>query len=89
MGFTEILTGIFILLKLYGVISWSWFFVFLPEIIALFIYIPMVVCMVIMGAASDRELRKLMKQLKEDHENGSKKQLTESDTKNELDSVSD
>lgn len=34
MGFTEILTVVFIVLKLIDVIDWSWWFVFLPEIIA-------------------------------------------------------
>lgn len=33
MGFSEILTLIFITLKLTGVITWSWFYVLLPEII--------------------------------------------------------
>lgn len=28
MGFTEILTIIFVLLKVFGVISWSWWLVF-------------------------------------------------------------
>lgn len=40
MGFTEVLTIVFIVLKLLGVINWSWFFVLLPEILAiLFIFI--------------------------------------------------
>lgn len=39
MGFTEILTIVFVLLKVFGVISWSWWIVFLPEIIAAVIYI--------------------------------------------------
>lgn len=39
MGFTEILTIIFVLLKVFGVISWSWWLVFLPEIIAAVFYI--------------------------------------------------
>jgi hypothetical protein len=34
MGFTEILTIICVLLKAFGVITWSWWLVFLPEIIA-------------------------------------------------------
>ncbi|EJT5913581.1 hypothetical protein P5E62_02430 [Clostridium perfringens] len=34
MGFLEILTLIFITLKLFGVITWSWWLVLLPEIIA-------------------------------------------------------
>lgn len=38
MGFTEILTIIFVLLKVSGVISWSWWIVFLPEIIAVVVY---------------------------------------------------
>lgn len=39
MGFTEILTIIFIVLKLLGVITWSWWLVCLPEIIAVALYI--------------------------------------------------
>lgn len=39
MGFAEILTLIFIVLKLTNVIDWSWWLVLLPEIIALSIYI--------------------------------------------------
>lgn len=43
MGFTEILTIIFVLLKVFGVISWSWWLVLLPEIIAAVIYIVFIV----------------------------------------------
>lgn len=39
MGFAEFLTIIFILLKVFGVISWSWWLVWLPEIIAGVFYI--------------------------------------------------
>jgi hypothetical protein len=39
MGFTEILTIVFIVLKLVGVISWGWFYVLLPEIIAIALYV--------------------------------------------------
>ena len=39
MGFTEVLTIIFIVLKLLGVIDWNWFLVLLPEIIACLVYI--------------------------------------------------
>lgn len=35
MGFTEVLTIVFIVLKLMGVINWSWWLVLLPEIIAI------------------------------------------------------
>lgn len=39
MGIAEILTIIFVVLKLVGVISWSWWVVFLPLIIALGLYV--------------------------------------------------
>jgi membrane protein YdbS with pleckstrin-like domain len=39
MGFTEILTIIFVLLKVFGVITCSWWLVFLPEIIAVALYV--------------------------------------------------
>lgn len=38
MGFTEVLTLIFIVLKLMGVIAWSWWLVWLPELIVLVPY---------------------------------------------------
>lgn len=39
MGFTELLTIIFILAKIFGVIDWNWFLVLLPELIAIVVYI--------------------------------------------------
>ena len=39
MGITEILTGIFVILKLLGKIDWSWWLVLLPAIIAAAAYI--------------------------------------------------
>ena len=39
MGFCEILTIVFIFLKVLGIISWSWWLVLLPEIIAILFYI--------------------------------------------------
>lgn len=41
MGFTEILTLIFVVMKLLGVIGWSWWLVLLPEIIAGVFYIAL------------------------------------------------
>lgn len=41
MGFTEILTIIFVLLKVFEVVSWPWWVVFIPEMIAIVIYIAM------------------------------------------------
>ena len=43
MGFTEVLTILFIALKLLGVISWSWWLVLLPEILAFVVYAIMVI----------------------------------------------
>ena len=39
MGLLEILTIIFVVCKLVGVIDWPWLVVLLPEIIAISIYI--------------------------------------------------
>ena len=47
MGFCELLTIVFIVLKLVGVISWSWWLVLLPEIIAVLFYIAIIVFRVI------------------------------------------
>ena len=43
MGFTEVLTIVFVILKLIGAISWSWWLVVLPEIIAIVFYIALVI----------------------------------------------
>ncbi|MDO4301651.1 MAG: transmembrane Fragile-X-F protein [Clostridia bacterium] len=39
MGLCEVLTIIFVICKLLGIVAWSWWIVFLPEIIAVAIYI--------------------------------------------------
>lgn len=39
MGITEVLTVVFVVLKLVGTIDWSWWLVFLPEIIAFVFYL--------------------------------------------------
>lgn len=43
MGFTEVLTLIFVVLKLCGVITWSWWLVFAPSIIALAIALTILI----------------------------------------------
>lgn len=43
MGITEILTIIFVILKLLGKIQWSWILVLLPEIIGAVIYVAVAV----------------------------------------------
>lgn len=57
MGFTEILTIIFIVLKLTGTITWSWVQVFIPEIIAVLFYTAIVIG-VILGAAQENRCRR-------------------------------
>lgn len=42
MGFTEVLTIVFVVCKLLGIITWSWWLVLLPEIIAGVLYISFV-----------------------------------------------
>lgn len=43
MGFLELLTVLFIILKVAGVVSFSWWLVFLPTIVSLTIYAFMLV----------------------------------------------
>lgn len=50
MGFTEVLTIVFVALKLLGVISWSWWLVLLPEILAVVVYAIMVISAVVINA---------------------------------------
>jgi len=47
MGFFEVLTIVFITLKLMGVIAWNWWFVLLPEIIAITLYIVIFIATII------------------------------------------
>lgn len=60
MGFTEVLTIIFIVLKLLGVISWSWWFVLLPEILAFVVYAIMVISAVVVNVKAHRNIQKSM-----------------------------
>ena len=43
MGIGEILTVVFIVLKILKVIDWNWFFVLLPEIIVVLLYIVLII----------------------------------------------
>ncbi len=62
MGFTEILTIIFVVLKLIGVISWSWWLVFSPEIIAVVLY-----ALFLIGVCkANSKIRKSFKKMMED-----------------------
>ncbi|MGJ8731388.1 hypothetical protein ACRW9N_13165 [Listeria aquatica] len=58
MGLLEILTIIFVICKLIGVISWSWWLVFLPEIIAICWYVFWIVIYVLCFKKTKKELYK-------------------------------
>lgn len=47
IGFLNALTLIFIILKLCGIISWSWLLVLLPTIIAVGIWVVVVIIMLV------------------------------------------
>ena len=47
MGFTEVLTIVFIVLKLIGIINWSWILVLLPEIIMIITYIIVILVTIV------------------------------------------
>ena len=60
MGICEVLTIIFVVLKLVGTIDWSWWFVLLPEIIAFvwyFILIGAHIWLTVSIAKQERRLR--------------------------------
>ena len=60
MGIAEVLTIVFVVLKLIGVIAWSWWIVLLPSIIsfsicALLIVIKIVMVIIAVVAAKKRK----------------------------------
>jgi len=63
MGFTEILTIVFIVLKLLGVISWSWWLVCLPEIIAVAVYLIIIIGQIVAINKTRKEILKMNKDL--------------------------
>lgn len=54
MGITTVLTTIFIVLKLVGVIHWSWWLVVLPSLIAIGINIVLQILLGLAGNKSGR-----------------------------------
>jgi hypothetical protein len=58
MGFTEILTIIFIVLKLLGVITWAWWVCLLPEIIAGVLYVIVVVAQFVAIHKAHKSIKK-------------------------------
>lgn len=60
MGLTELLTLAFIIAKLYGVIDWNWWIIFLPEIIMFIIYFIFLFCALRINKKLDDEWRRFM-----------------------------
>lgn len=61
MGICEILTIIFVVCKLLGVIAWSWFYVLLPEIIAFVFYAIIVIVTIVLEISTARAVKKFRK----------------------------
>ena len=64
MGFTEILTIVFILLKVFGVISWSWWLVWLPEIIAGVFYLGFLIFWLVAYLKINKDIKRMEKESK-------------------------
>lgn len=56
MGIFEVLTLIFIVLKLFGVIAWGWGLVLLPEIIGLILYLIVGIGITITGKKISKKM---------------------------------
>ena len=63
MGFTEVLTIIFIVLKLLNIIDWNWFLVLLPEIIAMTIYLIAVIICIFQCWGINKEFKQIQKKM--------------------------
>jgi hypothetical protein len=66
MGFTEVVTVILILLKIFGVIHWNWFYVLLPEGIAFLLYVVLIIGIAMAGREADREIDEYIAQKREE-----------------------
>ena len=58
MGILEVLTIIFVVLKLIGVITWSWWIVFLPLIISVGLYVVILTLHVIAFVKMKRRIER-------------------------------
>lgn len=63
MGIGEILTIIFVTMKLLGKIEWSWWLVLLPEIIALALYVLIVVSIIVSHNRINKRMNKYFKDM--------------------------
>lgn len=61
MGLSEFLTIIFVICKLFGVITWSWWLVFLPEIIAVAPYIAIWMRCIVGAVIAEKRIDKMLK----------------------------
>jgi len=61
MGVFEVLTIVFVILKLTSVIDWSWWLVLLPEIIAVGIYVIVLIFWLVFGIFGFRKVKKISK----------------------------
>lgn len=59
----EILTIIFVTMKLLGKIEWSWWLVLLPEIIALVLYVLIVVSIIVSHNRINKRMNKYFKDI--------------------------
>ena len=64
MGIGEILTIVFILLKVFEVITWSWWLVFLPEIIVVVLYTIFLIRSLSITPSTHRRINKVYKRFK-------------------------
>lgn len=58
MGFTEVLTIVFVVLKLLGVITWVWWIVLLPEILAVAFYLILLLVQIVGFHKVNKSIRK-------------------------------
>ena len=61
MGICEVLTAVFIVLKLIGIISWPWFLVLLPELLAFLIYAIIIVMIIKTHCNMRKEINNITK----------------------------
>ena len=58
MGFTEVLTIVFVVLKLLGVITWPWWIVLRPEILAVAFYLILLLVQIVGFHKVTKSIRK-------------------------------
>lgn len=59
MGILEVLTVVFVVLKLLGIITWSWWLVLSPIILAVVLYVIIWAVAIVIVARGERKMRNL------------------------------